>query len=145
MLKSLTYSYDYYPQEEAGEKFFENISSADELYPLLMAAVAIGILDETDKGMKPDANLSREEVAKWAVRMLKLDAAAKHADIYQLGYTDAAKVSSDKRGYVALAYAMELLKAENNQANPQQEMSYAELAKMTVLLANKMKENNIYH
>lgn len=145
LLKSLTYSYDYYPQEEAGEKFFENISPADELYPLLMAAVAIGILDETDKGMKPDANLSREEVAKWAVRMLKLDAAAKHADIYQLGYTDAAKVSSDKRGYVALAYAMELLKAENNQANPQQEMSYAELAKMTVLLANKMKENNIYH
>lgn len=145
LLKSLTYSYDYYPQEEAGAKFFENISPADELYPLLMAAVAMGILDETDKGMKPDANLSREEVAKWAVRMLKLDAAAKHADIYQLGYTDAAKVSSDKRGYVALAYAMELLKAENNQANPQQEMSYAELAKMTVLLANKMKENNIYH
>lgn len=144
LLKSLTYSYDYYQQEE-GVKFFENVSPADELYPLMMAAVAMGILDETDKGMKPDANLSREEVAKWAVRMLKLEAAAKHADIYQLGYTDAAKVSSDKRGYVALAYAMGLMKAENNQANPQQEMTYAELAKMTVLLASKMKEYNVYH
>lgn len=77
--------------------------------------------------------------------MLKLEAAAKHGDIYQLGYTDAAKVSSDKRGYVALAYAMGLLNAENNQANPQKEITYAELAKMTVLLANEMKENNIYH
>lgn len=145
LMRSLTYSYDYYPQEEAESKFFENISPADELYPLVMAAVTIGILDEADKALKTDDKLSREEVAKWAVRMLKLEAAAKHGDIYQLGYTDAAKVSSDKRGYVALAYAMGLLNAENNQANPQKEITYAELAKMTVLLANEMKENNIYH
>ncbi len=144
LMKSLTYSYDYYPQGELESKFFDNIQPTDELYPLMMAAVAIGILGESDKGLKADAKLSREEVAKWAVRMLNLEAAAKHGDIYQLGYTDAAKVSSDKRGYVALAYAMGLLNAENNQANPQQEMTYAELAKMTVLLANEMKEYNIY-
>lgn len=145
LLRSLTYSYDYYPQGEEGEKFFENISPTDELYPLMMAALTMGVLDEADKAIKADAKLSREEVAKWAVRMLKLEAAAKHSDIYQLGYTDAAKVASDKRGYVALAYAMGLLNAENNQANPQKEMTYAELAKMTVLLASEMKKYNIYH
>lgn len=144
LMKALTYAYEYYPQETESN-FFENISPSDELYPLLMAAVAIDILDESDKAFNPDAKLSREEVAKWAVRLLKLEAAAKYSDIYQLGYTDAAKVTPDKRGYVALAYAMGLLKAENNQANPQKEMTYAELAKMTVLLANEMKQNNIYH
>ena len=144
LMKALTYAYDYYPQEPESN-FFENISPDDELYPLLRAAVTMGILDESDKALKADTKLSREEVAKWAVRMLKLEAAAKYSDIYQLGYTDAATVAPDKRGYVALVYAMGLLKAENNQAHPQKEMTYAELAKMTVLLANEMKQNNIYH
>ena len=144
LMKALTYAYDYYP-EEMESNFFENISTDDKLYPLLRAAVAIGILDESDKALKADAKLSREEVAKWAVRMLKLEAAAKHGDIYQLGYTDAAKVAPDKKGYVALVYAMGLLKAENNQAQPQKELTYAELAKMTVLLANEMKQHDIYH
>ncbi|MEG0385879.1 MAG: hypothetical protein RR642_14110, partial [Solibacillus sp.] len=60
-----------------------------------------------------------------------------------LNYSDAAQVDKELRGYVTLAYAIGLLEAENNHLKPKSEVTYAQLAQVTIRLAHKMNEYQI--
>lgn len=75
--------------------------------------------------------------------MLKLHNVAQLRDIYGLNYSDAGQVDQDLRGYVALAYGMGLLEAQNNELKPKSEVTYAQLAQVTIRLAHKMNEYQI--
>ena len=134
---SSTYAY------ETTNQSFTDITSEHALYPFATRALRMGMLDASTKTFNATAPLTNQELAKWVTGTLKLNKAAQHSDIYDLKYSDAEQVDKEFRGYVALAYAMGLLEAENNQLKPKSEVTYAQLAQVTIRLAHKMNEYQI--
>lgn len=145
LLKSVTYMYysSRYDEYETTTQSFTDITPDHTLYPFVTTALKMGMLDTSNKTFNAAATLSNQELAKWLVGTLKLNKAAQHNEIYQLNYSDAAQVDKELQGYVALAYAMGLLEAENNQLKPKNEVTYAQLAQVTIRLAHKMNEYQI--
>ena len=145
LLKSVTYMYysSRYNEYETTNQSFTNITPDDALYPFVTQALRMGMLDASQGTFNATASLSNQELAKWLIGTLKLNKAAQHSDIYQLNYSDASQVDKELSGYVALAYAMGLLEAENDQLKPKNEVTYAQLAQVTIRLAHKMNEYQI--
>ena len=144
LLKSVTYTYYYgsnYPEEAT--QSFTNITPDHELYPFVTQALTMGMLDASTGTFNTNASLPSQELAKWLIGTLGLNKAAQYSDIYQLNYSDASQVNKELRGYVALAYAMGLLEAENNELKPKHEVTYAQLAQVVIRLAHKMNEYQI--
>ena len=132
-----------YNSYETTTQSFTNITPDDALYPFVTQALRMGMLDASQGTFNATASLSNQELAKWLIGTLKLNKAAQHSDIYQLNYSDASQVDKELSGYVALAYAMGLLEAENDQLKPKNEVTYAQLAQVTIRLAHKMNEHQI--
>ena len=145
LLKSLTYMYynPRYNDYEMADQSFTDITPDDALYPFVSQGLKMGMLDASKGTFNAKATLSNQELAKWVISTLKLNQAAQFSDIYNLNYGDATQVDKELRGYVALAYAMGLLEANNNQLNPKNEVTYAQLAQVTIRLAHKMSEYQI--
>lgn len=145
LLKSVTYMYfdSSFNEHETTNQSFSDIAPDHALYPFVTRALKIGMLDASTKTFNAAASLSNQELAKWVIGSLKLDKVAQYSDIYALNYSDAAQVDKELRGYVALAYAMGLLEAENNQLKPKSEVTYAQLAQVTIRLAHMMNEYQI--
>lgn len=142
LLNSLTYFYDgmYYNNNENLKQTFDNIDPKHPLYQAVERAVSMGVIQPSGKNFDVDAPIKREELAAWYIRVLGLEQAAKHSNIYKLDFVDASKVQKEYIGYVALANSMGLFKVEKNQFNPAQEVTYAELAVSTILLAHEIAE-----
>ena len=149
LMKSVTYMYyGYgYNEGETTNQSFTDITPDHPLYQFVTRALKMGMLDSSTKTFNATGSLSNQELAKWLIGALKLNKVAQHSDIYSLDYSDAAEVDKELRGYVALAYGLGLLEAENNQLKPKSEVTYAQLAQVTIRLAHKMNEyqiNNYY-
>lgn len=141
LVRSISYFYEeYYPQQKEFHQTFDSIGPKHPYYHVVERAVAMGILDSKDGNFNPEANVTREELAVWYIRVLGLEQAAKHAEIYKLDLQDANDVTYT--GYVALANKLQLLPAENNQFKPKQTVTYADLAVSTIRLAHKVYERN---
>ena len=145
LLKSVTYMYysSRYNEYETTNQSFTNITPDDALYPFVTQALRMGMLDASTGTFNATASLSNQELAKWLIGTLNLNRPAQFSDIYQLNYSDASQVDKELRGYVALAYAMGLLEAENNELKPKDEVTYAQLAQTIIRLAHKMNEYQI--
>ena len=149
IMNSLTYFYagGYYGERENLKQTFDNIDPKHPLYQPIERAVEMGIIKPTSKTFDVDSPIKREEVAAWYIRVLGLEQAAKHSDIYKLGFADANKVQKEYTGYVALANSMGILESDKNNFNPAKEVTYAELAVSTIRLAHEMaeKRNGFYY
>ncbi|WP_339176120.1 YcdB/YcdC domain-containing protein [Solibacillus sp. FSL R5-0691] len=145
LLKSVTYMYysSRYNDFEMADESFTDITPDDPSYAFVSRALKMGMLDASTKTFNPQTALTNQELAKWVIGTLKLNKPAQLSDIYELKYSDAALVDKELRGHVALAYAMGLLEAENNQLKPTSEVTYAQLAQVTIRLAHKMNEYQI--
>lgn len=148
LIKSLTYFYEYdFRYRESRNDSYGDIDSKHPLFSVVERAVAIGILDFSKESFDPDSPLTREELAVWQVRILGLEQAAKHSEIYNLGLQDADKITAQHKGHVALVNAMGLLKADQNNFYPSREVTFAELAVSTFSLAYELakKGNRFYY
>ncbi|MDN4495118.1 YcdB/YcdC domain-containing protein [Ureibacillus aquaedulcis] len=144
IMKSLTHFYEggYYPGQENMSQSFDNIDPEHPLYQIVERAVSLNILDTESANLDLDAHLTREELAVWYIRALGLEQAAKQGSIYQLDFADANDVQKEYIGHVALANSLELLTANRNQFNPNQEVTYAHLAVSVVRLAHEAYKRN---
>lgn len=141
-MTSLTYFYEQpITEPENSTQSFENISPEHPLYSVVERAVNLGVLNPSEHSFNPDAKITRQELASWYIRVLGLEQAGKFHDIYKLNFSDASSVQKEYIGYVALANSLGLLKAESNQFSPNREVTYAELAVSTILLAHAVYEN----
>lgn len=149
VMNSLTYFYagGYYGGSENLHQTFDNIDPKHPLYQPIERAVEMGVIKPETKSFDVDSQVTREEIAVWYIRVLGLEQAAKHSDIYKLSFADATKVKKENVGYVALASSMGLVEADQNKFNPEQEVSYAELAASTIRLAHELSEkrNGMYY
>ena len=142
LLKSLTYGYfGSYGEEEEAYQSFTNIDPKHPLYGVVEQAVRMGVLQPADE-FAVDAKLTRQELAEWYIRVLRLESAAKHSDIYKLNFADAGSIDPAYAGYVALVSAMGLMDAQQNNFNATADVSYADLAVSTIRLARAIHENN---
>ncbi|KMY29933.1 hypothetical protein ACZ11_17515 [Lysinibacillus xylanilyticus] len=143
LVKSLTYGYDYGPYgRDDDTQSFNNIDKNHPLYGTVEQAVRMGILQPANQ-FAVDTTLTRQELAEWLVRVLNLESAAKHSDIYKLNFADASSIDKAYAGYIALASAMGLIDAQQNKKfNPTEKVTYADLAISTVRLAKAINEEN---
>lgn len=141
ILSSMTYFYDTrFGRQEELKQTFENIDPKHPLYPAIEHAVSIGLIDANQAKFDIDAPMTREELAVWYVKVLGLEKAAEHTDLYKVDFEDKDQISKEFAGYVAIANAKGLVKAEDNKFNPKQEVSYADLAVSTIRLAHQMAD-----
>jgi len=143
LVKSLSYGhYDFSPYGRGDEKqSFNNIDKKHPLYGVVEQAVRIGIIQPADQ-FAVDKELTRQELAEWLVRVLNLENAAKHSDIFKLNYADASSIDKKYAGYIALASAMGLIDGQENKFNATGKVTYADLAISTVRLAKAVYEEN---
>lgn len=143
LMNSLTYMYYGIHDSDSNEQAFEDIPTDHTLHAYIAKGLAIGTIDKSSETFNPEAPLSNQELAKWAVGTLQLDRAAQYSNIYKLNYRDGSHVDKNLRGHVALAYAMGILEANNRQLKPKEDVTYAQLAQVTIRLAHKMHEFQI--
>ncbi|QPQ29098.1 YcdB/YcdC domain-containing protein [Lysinibacillus sp. JNUCC 51] len=143
LVKSLTYGNDYGPYgRDEDTQSFNNIDKKHPLYGIVEQAVRMGILQPANQ-FAVDTTLTRQELAEWLVRVLNLESAAKHSDIYKLNFADASSIDKAYAGYIALASAMGLIDAQQNKKfNATEKVTYADLAISTVRLAKAINEEN---
>ncbi len=141
MLKSLTYGYFGGYGEGDEKQSFTNIDKKHPLYGVVEEAVRMGILKPADR-FDVDATMTRQELAEWYIRVLGLEKAAKHGDIYKLNFADAGAIDPAYSGYVALVSAMGLIDAQQNNFNATEKVTYADLAVSTMRLAKAIAEGN---
>lgn len=144
IMNSLTYFYygAVYGENENERQTFENIDPKHPLYNVIERAVETGIIKADDKKFNVDSSISREELAVLYIRALGLEEAAKHYNIYNLDFVDANKVKKEYIGYVALADALGLLEANKKNFNPNDNVTYAELASSIIRLAHEISTNS---
>ncbi|MEK4520691.1 YcdB/YcdC domain-containing protein [Psychrobacillus sp. FSL W7-1457] len=147
LMNSLTYFYEgrYYYGNETVEQTFDNIDPKHPLFQLVERAVSAEIIKAGDKKFDVDSPVTREELSTWYIRVLGLEHAAKHYDIYKVNFEDTNKIKSDYLGYVALANKYGLFATEKNQFNPQQEVTYAEMSVSTIRLAHEIAKKGRYN
>ncbi|MCL1698270.1 YcdB/YcdC domain-containing protein [Lysinibacillus sp. BPa_S21] len=143
LVRSLSYRYDNigpYGRDD-DQQSFNNIDKNHPLYGVVEQAVRMGILKPADQ-FAVDTALTRQELAEWLVRVLHLENAAKHSDIYKLNFADASSIDPAYAGYIALASAMGLMDGQQNKFNATEKVTYADLAISTVRLAKAVNEEN---
>ncbi|KOY81713.1 S-layer homology domain-containing protein [Lysinibacillus macroides] len=140
LLNSLTYGHYFRVDED--KQSFGNIDKEHPLYSVVEQAVKIGMLKPANQFAEQE-QLSRQELAEWYIKLLRLDYTAKYNDIYKLNFADASSISPEYAGYIAIANAMGLIDAQQNNFNATAKVTYADLAISAFRLARAIQENNI--
>lgn len=142
IMKSISYFYeDYYAyQQEKPLVSFEQINADHPYYTVVETATRFGILNPIEDELNIDQKVTNEQLAVWYIRVLGLDSAAKHPDIYQLTIKDAADVDPTKKGYVALSHVLGLQHSNQTMFYPKKEVTYAQLSKSIIELAYEIAE-----
>ncbi|MCB8816729.1 YcdB/YcdC domain-containing protein [Desulfosporosinus shakirovi] len=78
--------------------------------------------------LKLESELSRDDLSKIMIRLIKMEPSAKAQGIYALPFTDANTIKPDSLGYIALAWGLGILKFDGNTLNPNQTVTRAEAA-----------------
>ena len=83
------------------------------------------------------STINRMEAAKYAVKLLGLEKAAKISGIYSMNITDQATINQSDIGYAAIAYGLKLLTPNsNNQLHAGDNLTRQEAADLIVAMLN---------
>lgn len=85
----------------------------------------------TEAEVNPQAEITREQLAKFVTRMIVGDTIAQ-LNIYQLPFKDGAKISSGYQGYVAIASGLGIITGDGTNFNPQTKVKKGEACVMLV-------------
>ncbi|MFZ4451672.1 YcdB/YcdC domain-containing protein [Salibacterium aidingense] len=140
LMKSMESFYPNDPNKEQTATF-ENIQPDHPSFQVVERAVRADVIEAEGSTFPVDDTLTREELAVWVVRLMELEDAAKHADMYNLPFEDADDIAEEYAGYAALAYAEEILQGSDNHFNPEDEVTLAHLAVTCFRLAEKQANN----
>lgn len=110
---------------------FQDLSPQDPDYALFQEGVGRGIIAPGGK-FHPEEWVSRQTAALWAVKALNYGKFAQLPLTIQPPVKDWYRISQDARNYVAVALALGLLEAPEEQFQPQKPLSWQELAELVV-------------
>lgn len=107
----------YFSKNTPDLKIKFNGAKGDVMYKYLQSAVSYGILDNSGE-FKGDEIITREEMVKYIVKLLRYDDIAKTKGIFKVPYIDAAQIAPDNTGYVAISKALGLTNDAGNKFRP---------------------------
>jgi len=94
-----------------------DIEDEEKLYDYLINR---GIIKEDEKA--PERFVTKEEAIKYIIRGLNYEEIAKLQDIFKDIFEDSKDVTDGLKGYVAIAYGLKIIEAENGKINPKAEI-----------------------
>jgi len=118
-----------YMAENYADLKFSNVTKADANYKYLQAAIAYGIMENSDGEFIGDKLVSREDLAKTLVKFTNYSKLAQHGGIFKVNYKDASTISKENLGYIAIAEAFGFIEIENNEVKPKNDVTMEQLAK----------------
>lgn len=120
--------YHPYYQEEGVKLKFTNIDEDDDIYSYLQGAVNYKLIDNEAIELELERTITREELAKFLVKIKDLDKIAKLQKIYNMNkiYLDSNEIDEEYIGYVALCYGLDIMVGNNGKFNPKEEVTYAQ-------------------
>lgn len=102
---------------KAHSPYMEIDESSDKLYSYL---ATLGIVREGEKN--PERIINKEEAVKYIIRALKYDKIADLTDIYKDIFKDSKDITPELKGYISIAYGLNIVEGYNGYLNPKQEL-----------------------
>jgi hypothetical protein len=87
-----------------------------------------GVLTQAEKN--PKAIMTRETSVKYMVNALKYSEVAQIKDIYIVNFRDSSKISTDLKGYIAIARGLNIISGDGRKFNPKDNLTRADAAVM---------------
>lgn len=97
----------------------------DELYGYL---INLGIIKEEEKA--PDKKVTKEEGIKYIIRALKYDKVADISNIYKDLFKDTKNIDPKLKGYVSIAYGLNIVEGSGGYIRPKAELRREDAANM---------------
>lgn len=148
LYKSLANYYDYSPRfrdmGQEKQQTFENIKPDHPLYNIIERAAQQKIIDPSMKTFNTEEKLTKEELAYWYARVLRLQLVADQKELYKMNFVDTMQMKEQYKGHIALVNVLGVLSNNSNgEFQPQKEVSLAELAVSNVRLAKVAAEMDL--
>lgn len=105
------------------------MSETDEGLRYIQWAIRYGYIDNLPEDFQRNAMISREEAAVTLARFMGYRTLAEVEGIFRLQYDDAARISSEAVGAVAISQGLEVV-SQGGSFRPQDMMTMAEAAQM---------------
>lgn len=129
----------YYPEWLASRKAsFADVGSGSRYFASVETAVNLGILDKDSGTLKPDEEITKEELADMLVRALGYKKIASINSLFSSNLMDI--TNSKHRGSIAIVTALGIMSAEKNQFQPQTKVSRADAAVSFYRFLEKRRE-----
>lgn len=108
--------------------FIAEDSTQEEIDEMYKQLTIRGIIKEKEKA--PDAVMTREDAVKFIIRALGYDKIADIPDIFVVPFKDAEDITSELKGYIAIASGLKIVSGTGGNFNPKKELTRAEVAVM---------------
>lgn len=108
----------------------QNINLEDENFDekLYNYFIKTGVIKEEEKN--PEKLITKEESIKYIIRMLKYDKVADINGIYKDLFKDANEIDDKLKGYVSIAYGLNIISGSNGYLRPKSELSREDAVNM---------------
>lgn len=120
--------YDYHMARNAEKLKFTNDIEDDEIYRYVQLAVKYGLIENEQKELRINRNITREEMVMMLVKLLGYGKLAEISHIFVLDFEDAGEVSGDKFGYIAIANGLQIISGNNGKFRPRDNATMVEAA-----------------
>ncbi len=108
------------------EASFSDVSPKSKYFNVVELAVQQGLLDKSQKQLKPEEEVTRAELAALIVKAMRMDKLAKVDGLFHLDVNDADKIAN--KGEVALVTKLGIIPAEDGSFHPDGKVSRAQAA-----------------
>lgn len=138
----LARGYYQYIGYDVGKLNFTDVNEDNAYYPFIQAAVANKMIENKTEAFKGDEILTREKMAAMLIGMSYLDTAANAKNIYSLPFKDAGDIDPQLLGHAALAYGLDIIKANGDAFEPKANITLGEAAvaiyRIMALMGNRI-------
>lgn len=110
---------------KAKNPHYETMISEDDLYKQL---INMGIIKEEERS--PERIVTKEEGVKYLIRSLNYSKVADLTHIYKDIFKDTKDISPELKGYISIAYGLEIIQGYNGKLNPKAELKREDGANM---------------
>jgi hypothetical protein len=114
----------YYGMERSAS--FSDVKADSAYFSYIETAVDQNLIDKESNNFYPDQTISRDDMAELIIRALGYSALAEYDGIFSLTVNDATEVKN--KGSVAIAMGLEIMTSNQNNFNPDKEVTRAEAA-----------------
>jgi hypothetical protein len=120
--------YRPYRANNIKELKFKDIKNDDEDSSYIKLAVEYGFVENKEENFYKDAKITRQEMAKMAVKLIEKEDMANMKNIYSLKFSDEASIDEAYKGYVAVCKGLGIISGNNSSFRPKDNATMTEMA-----------------